>query len=160
MRVPKGSTLSNKYIVDGAEASETAGTQQFIIATGTDNAVLGQASATDTAIPVGAKITKLDVRAVFGNLVSVNDFIYWTIQKKHTAQGNCPPNAAGGNPLRSNIMLSGLFMVGDNQNRVLNVKYNIPKKMQRLKDGDVWVLVYNLGQITTTAKQAVYKVFM
>lgn len=159
VRPPRGASRSIKYIVDEPEASETAGLQSFTMVVGTDNATLGQTGATDTAIPVGSKIKLFDIRAVFGNLTSINDFIYWSIERKASGQGTVNPKSPGGNPLRKNILLSGLFMVGKDQNRVLHVRYKVPKKYQRIADGDTWRLNYDLGVVTTTAKQVVYKVF-
>lgn len=159
MRAPKGSIRSKKYVIDEAEASETAGLHSFFMATGTDNTTLGQSSATDNAVPVGSRIKIFDLRAVFGNLVAVNDFVYWSIQRRVSGQSGINPLSPGGNPLIKNILLSGLFSVGKEQNKTLHIRYKVPKRFQRLGDGDVWTFSYNLGQITTTAKQVVYKVF-
>ncbi len=150
---------SSKYIVDKAEASQSAGLINFTMVTGTDNASLGQSSAVDTAVPVGSKITLLDIRCVYGNLVAINDFIYWSIQRKSSGQANLNPLSPGGNALRKNILLSGLFSVGKEQNFTQHIRYKIPKKFQRIADGDVWAFVTDNGAITTVANQVVYKVF-
>lgn len=159
VRPPKGSTRSSKYIVDQAEASEAVGQHSFTLALGTDNDSLGQSSATDSAVPTGSKIRLFDLRAVFGNLVAINDFVYWCIQRRTSGQSVLNPVSPGGNPLRKNILLSGLFSVGKEQNKTLHIRYKVPKRYQRIADGDSWTFTYNLGQITTTAMQVVYKVF-
>lgn len=159
MRPPRGSTRSRKYTVDQAEASEIAGIQAFILATGTDNDTLGQTAATDNAVPTGSKIMLLDLRAVFGNLVAINDFVYWSIQLRRSGQANLNPLSPGGSPLLKNIMLSGLFSIGKEQNKTLHIRYKIPKALQRVADGNIWAFVTNNGAVTTTAMQCVYKVF-
>ncbi len=159
VRPPRGSTRSTKYIVLKAEASEATGIQSFLMTEGKDNTTLGQTSGVDNDVPVGSKIALLDLRAVFGNLVAINDFIFWSIQLRHTGQANLDPLLQGGSPLRSTVMLSGLFSIGKEQNKTLHIRYKIPKSMQRVKDGDIWVFVTNNGAITTTAFQVVYKVF-
>lgn len=159
VRPPRGMQRSKKYIVDQAEASEAAGLHSFTVMTGTDSETLGQTSSVDEDVPVGSKVKLLDIRAVFGNLVSINDFVYWSIQRRVSGQSALNPVAPGGSPLVKNILLSGLFMVGKDQNKTVHIRYKIPKRFQRLGDGDAWTFTYNLGQTTTTAMQCVYKVF-
>ncbi len=129
VRPPRGSTRNSKYIVDKAEASQAAGLQQFVMATGTDNDTLGQISSVDSAVPTGSKIMLLDIRCVYGNLVAINDFIYWSIQHVKANQGNLNPLGPGGSVLRKNIMLSGLFSVGKEQNFTQHIRYKIPKRL-------------------------------
>ncbi len=161
MRPPRGSTLSKKYIVDAAQASQSAGKADIIIARGLDNATLGQVSAVDEDVPVGARIKILDIRAGYQNLdEAAVVFIYWTIQRLRSQQTSVAPVSPGGNPNIRNIMLSGIRAVAPNQNTVINIRYKIPKGMQRMADLDQWMWTTEATNVTTRVAQFVYKVFM
>ncbi len=160
-RLPKGSTRSAKYIVNQAGSSEAAGTTVFVFAIGTDNDLLGQSSITDNAVPVGCKIVKFDVFMPKVNLgAATANFIHWSIQRTQTGQAIINPINAGGNPLRKNIMLSGVLGLGAGQNYSGKISFKVPKKLQRIADGDVWQLVNNNGLAVSTIYQVIYKVFM
>ncbi len=160
MRPPRGSTVSKKYIVDVAQASQAAGKFDRLIVRGQDNTTLGQVSAVDEDVPVGSKVKLLDIRAGFVNLTEANAvFMYWSIQRLKTQQTTLSPISPGGSPKVVNIMLSGILAIGGFQNAMLKVRYKIPKTMQRLADGDQWVLVTEGTNATTAVYQFVYKVF-
>ncbi len=160
MRVPKGSTLSKKYQVVVAPASESAGKIDFLMAQGFDDAVLGQATVTDSTVPVGAKVTELRIRWEGVSLANVAVIGHWSIQRVNASQGTVDPAVAGGDPLFRNIMLSGMKSVGLNQNSSLNIRYKIPKKFWRLGDTEKWYFVTNFNNVMTVSKEAIYKVFM
>ncbi len=159
MRPPRGSTTSRKYTVDVATASESAGAIDFILASGLDNATLGQTSATDVTIPVGAKIKLLDLRLSWASLANVVVVIHWTIQRVQTQQTALDPKSPGGNTRTKNIMLSGLKSVGLNQNSDMHIRYRVPKSMQRMGDDVKWVFSSNANNVMTATKQCIYKVF-
>ncbi len=142
-----------------APASESAGKQDFKLAEGLDNAVLGQTSVTDSGVPVGAKITELRVRWEGASLANVAVIGHWSIQRLSAGQGTLDPAVGGGNILFKNIMLSGMKSVGLNQNSSLNIRYKIPKKFWRLGDTERWYLVTNFNNVMTVGKSVIYKVF-
>ncbi len=157
--VPRGSTRSAKYIVNIAVASEVAGTQAHTIINGADNTTLGQASTTDVGVPVGSKVARIEIFMPKVNLAAVANIITWTIQRTESGQSVVSPISSGGNPLRKNILLTGMIALGEDQNNSLHVKYNVPKRYQRIADGNVWSLVMDNGNTTTTQYQFIYKVF-
>ncbi len=159
--IPRSTIRSAKYIVQVAGASEGAGLSAATIMTGTDNASLGQTSSIDVAIPVGAKVAKIEMFMPKVNLGSgTANFIHWTIQRVLTGQAVINPIVAGGNPLRKNILLSGVLGLGAGQNNGLHIKFTIPPKFQRIGDGDSWIIVNNNGLAVSTLYQFIYKVFM
>ncbi len=158
--LPRSTIRSAKYIVNQAGASEAAGLIAVSIAVGTDNTTLGQSTGSDIAIPVGSKIAVIDIFMPKVNLgASTANFIHWSIQRIGTSQAVLNPINAGGNPLRKNILLSGVLGLGAGQNNQLHVRYKIPTKYQRIGDGDVWSLVMNNGLAVSTIYQFIYKVF-
>ncbi len=158
--VPRGSTRSAKYIVIEGPQTDTAGLVVTPFGVGTDNTTLGQTGVTDTAIPVGAKITKIEIFMPKVNLATSANFITWTIQRLSTGQAVVNPLTAGGNPLRKNILLTGCIGLGDRQNNNLHIKYNVPKKFQRMGDGDNWQIVTENTTAVSAQYVIIYKVFM
>jgi len=158
---PRGSTRSAKYIVNQAGASEAAGTIAVSIAVGTDNTTLGQTGGTDIAVPVGAKITVIDMFMPKVNLgAATANFITWSLQRTRTGQAIIRPDTAGGSPLRNNILLTGVLGLGAGQNNSLHIRYKIPPKFQRVADGDVWNVVNRNDLVVSTQYLFIYKVHM
>ncbi len=160
VRPPRGATRSAKYVIDEPQATSGVTLAQFILAVGTDNAVIGQTSGLDNNVPTGAKIKQLNIMSCWGSITGVSTFLHWSIQRVLSGQANLDPTLVGGNPLRKNIMMQGMLCIGDKQNAPLDIKYKIPKKFWRLGDGDKWVFVTKSSTNVDTVKQCVYKIFM
>ncbi len=152
---------TSKYIVVSGPSSEVAGIQAVSMALGTDNATLGQTGVTDIAVPTGAKITHFEIFMPKGSTVAdETNFHTWTIQKLSTGQAIINPITAGGDPLRKNIMLTGMIALGITQNNGLHISYNVPLKKQRMADGDSWQIVMNNQRVTKAQYYIIYKVQM
>ena len=109
--IPRSTIRSAKYIVTVAAATEGAGLAAHTMALGTDNATLGQSGVTDNTVPVGAKITGFEIFMPKVNLgAATANFIHWTIQHTLTGQSVVNPLTPSGNPLRKNIMLTGVVL--------------------------------------------------
>ncbi len=160
VRAPRGSTRSAKYEVEVGAMSEGAGLIAHTMALGADNTTLGQTGVTDFNVPVGSKITLFDIRMPKVNLgAATANFIHWSIQRSQFGQAVVNPAVAGGNPLRKNILLSGVLGLGAGQNNSLHIRYKVPKKFQRIGDGDVWSIVNTNGLAVSTIYEFIYKVF-
>ncbi len=151
---------SVKFIVDQAGASESSGLVAITIAKGVDNIVMGQTTVSSVDVPTGSKIVQFDIRMPKVSLASgASNFINWSIQRTRSGQSVVNPATMGGNPLRRNVMLSGLIGLGEGQNNSLHVIYKVPKTFQRVADGDVWNIVNNNANTVFTAYQFMYKVW-
>ncbi len=159
--LPRGSTRSAKYIVIAGPVSEAAGTIAVSLVNGTDNASLGQTGGSDIAVPVGAKITSFDIFMPKVNLTGASaNFITWTLQRTLTGQAIVNPLSAPGNPLRKNIMITGVVGLGTGQNNQIHIKFKVPPKFQRVGDGDVWNLVNDNNGVVSAYYYCIYKVHM
>ncbi len=157
---PRSMVRSVKYIVNIGGASEGSGVQVQTIAAGKDNTTLGQVDTFDTEVPVGSRITKLLLMCPKVNLgSSTANFICWTLQKIRVGQTVQDPLLAGGKAQRQNIHLTGMLGLGAGQNNSLIIKFNIPKGLQRMGDGEGWQLVTNNGLAVSTQYQFIYKVW-
>lgn len=158
---PRPIVRTAKYIVVDGPATEGAGLTVIGLVSGTDNAVLGQTGVTDITVPVGARITSMEIFMPKVNLgAGTANFITWTIQHINTGQAIVNPVTAGGNPLRKNIILTGKIGLGAGQNNSLHIKFRVPKKFQRIADGDLWQLVNNNFLAVSADYYIIYKVQM
>jgi len=159
--IPRSMTRSAKYIVVSGPVTAAAGIEAVTMFQGQDNTVLGQTGPTDAGVPVGAKISQIEIFMPKVNLgAGTANFIHWTIQRSLTGQSIVNPITASGNPLRKNILLSGVLGLGAGQNNSLHVKYKIPPKFQRIGDGDIWSIVNDNGLAVSVTYYIIYKVFM
>ncbi len=151
-------TRSVKYIIVQAPSSEAVGTIVVPIGKGVDNATLGQTSSVDIDIPTGCRIESMEIWMPKVNLAATANFVTWTIQHLQTGQAVQNPITPGGNPLRKNIILTGNVGLGEGQNNQLHVRFKIPKKFQRMGDGDNWQIVNNNTTAVSTFYYVIYKV--
>ncbi len=159
--IPRSTVRSNKYVVISGPSSEAAGVNSVTLAIGTDNATLGQTAVTDTAIPVGAKISQIEIWMPSVNLEAATaNFVVWTIQRTLSSQPIVNPLTAGGDARRKNILLTGVMGLGAGQNNLMHVKFRIPPKMQRIGDGDTWTITTNNTDAVSKLYYIIYKVFM
>lgn len=159
--MPRSVVRAAKYIIVEGPVSEAAGIIAVPFIVGTDNASLGQTGVTDKTVPVGAKISQVEIFMPKVNLgAGTANFIHWTIQRASSGQSVINPITAAGSPLRTNIMLTGVLGLGAGQNNSLHIKFKIPSKYQRIRDGDVWQVVHNNGLVTSATYYFIYKVFM
>lgn len=160
--MPRSTTRSVKYIVVAGPNTEGAGLAGVaVMAIGTDNATAGQTGVTDTAVPVGAKIASFEIFMPKVNLEAATaNFITWSIQRTQTGQAVVNPRTAAGNPLRRNILLTGMLGLGAGQNNNLHVKFKVPPKYQRIGDGDVWNIVTENFLAVSTDYYIIYKVVL
>ncbi len=152
-------TNSIKYIVNIAGASEPAGLSAVTMALGTDLITGGQSAPTVAAVKTGSKIALFDIRMPKVSLSATANFIHWSIQRVLSGQSVINPIIMGGDPLRKNVMLSGVLGLGEGQNNQLHIRYKVPPKFQRIGDGDAWILVNNNTGAVSTIYQIMYKVW-
>ncbi len=160
MSRPRSTIRTAKYIVVVGPASEIAGTSVIPMVLGADNAVLGQTGVTDVTVPVGARIEKIEVFMPKIGLGAIGNFITWSIQRLVSGQAVISPITAGGSPLRKNIILTGNVGLGQNQNNSIHIKFRIPKRFQRIGDGDAWQIVNHNHLAVTTQYYIIYTVIM
>ncbi len=159
VRPPKGSTRSVKYIIDEAQGTSGTALDTFKLAKGVDDETLGQTSVTDHTVPTGTKIKQFNIMTCWGSITGVSTFLHWSIQRIRSGQTFLNPRTQGGNPLRNNIMMSGIMCIGDKQNATLDIKYKVPKSMWRMGDNTEWALVTICSTNVDTVKQCIFKVF-
>ncbi len=157
---PRNVIRTAKYIVVVGPASEATGTTVTPMILGADNAVLGQTGVTDITVPVGARVEKIEIFMPKIGLGAIGNFITWSVQHLVSGQAVISPIVAGGSPLRKNIILTGHVGLGQNQNNSIHVKFRIPKRFQRIGDGDAFQIVNHNHLAVTTDYYIIYTVIM
>ncbi len=158
--IPRGMTRSVKYQVTQAGSTESAGLNAITFASGKDEETLGQTGVNDKDVPTGSRIVQVEIWMPKVNLgAATANFVTWSIQRTQTGQSVVDPILQAGNALRRNVMLTGKLGLGAGQNNNLHVKYKIPKKYQRIGDGDVWNIVNNNTLEVSTEYMFIYKVW-
>lgn len=151
---------SFKKVINHAPASRSAAaTINMPIATGVDSVAAGQTSAIDVDVPTGSVIKYVEIQFVVANLVSVANYMWVSLIHLRSGQGNVAPDVVGGNPQRNQIHRQKLYAVGANQSSTLIWKIKIPRKYQRVREGDQWRFLSLGNNIHNSAAQIIYKFY-
>ncbi len=151
---------SYKKVINHAPASSAAGVDRIFAATnGQDNVTVGQTSAIDFSVPTGAIVKYIEWQVGLINIVSNPAFAHVIIQLKHSGQANLSPDVIGGDPLRNNVYHQDCFSVGADQNTNRKYKFKVPKRVQRVREGDVWQVIVSVNQAYNSVCQVIYKFY-
>ncbi len=151
---------SFKKVINVAPTSRLAATTiGDNITVGTDSVAAGQTGPTDAAVPTGSVLKFIEIQFTVGNLVLVNDFVHWALGLYHSGQTPPSPIVIGGSPLRNQIHRQGMFTVGQQQNSTHVIKFKIPPRFQRVREGDFWQFTRNYSAVSTDALQIIYKFY-
>lgn len=148
-----------KKVLDYAPASRVAATNiEFTISTGVDSLAIGQGGVTDELIPTGSRLQLIHIDVPFGYTAAATAFFWLSIQLIHTGQSSVNPRVVGGNAQRNQVMFQKMFMLGSNQNLLWHKDFKIPKRFQRVREGDKWMIVYQSDVAHASGAQIIYKV--
>ncbi len=159
MSSPRSVIQSFKKVINHAPASLTTATQTWKASTGTDSVAAGQTSATDFAVPTGSIIKYIEFQWCQQNLVNVAAFTHLQVIRLHSGQVTVAPNAVGGSPIRNQVHHQECFCLGQNQNVNRVIRFKVPKKFQRVREGDIWQLNTITDQVSTGVCQILYKFY-
>ncbi len=96
----------------------------------------------DSTIPTGSLLKYFEIQHSVVNVVSAITSMVVSIQLVHAGQSAIDPRVAGGNPQRNQVFFIKSFMAGENQQNDLVLKFKVPPKFQRVREGDVWTYTY------------------
>ncbi len=143
--------------VDGPASRAAATNIVHNLVIGIDN--YAGPTAVNNEVPTGAKITSVLLLLGFTNLVSVSALMHLNVQFLRSGQAAITPGAIGGNPQRNQVTDTRMFFIGQNQNSNFMMLVKVPKMFQRIREGDVWKLVYRNDAVFASATQAIYKFY-
>ncbi len=159
-RAPMPVIVSYKKVLNDAPATRVAATNIVLnIATGVDSITRGQTSPTDGNVPTGNIIKYIEIQWAYSNPVAGVVFLNTAIQKTQTGQLAIDPRLVGGNPQRNTIFHQTQRAIGLNQNGNAVFKFKVPKKFQRMKEGDTWRFSRIGNAAFTDSVQVIYKFY-
>ncbi len=150
---------SFKKVINIAPASVAAGTSVVAISLGTDSVAAGQTSPTDNAVPTGSVIKYFEIQHALANLAAVGAHIHTAIELLHSGQSLIGPDVVGGNPKRNQVFNQRLYQIGENQSDSKVFRFKIPKKFQRVREGDAWQFIWKNSNTVSAATQVIYKFY-
>lgn len=157
---PRPVIQSFKKVLNFAGTSQSAGTTiQKDLVIGVDSVAAGQTGVTDANVPTGAIVKYIEITLCVTNLVAVSDFVHVAIQQLHSGQTKVSPQTVGGNPQRNQVFFQQMFSVGKEQNSTHVYRFKIPKKFQRVREGDKWIFTSIYSVVSTDILQAIYKFY-
>ncbi len=151
---------SYKKVLNFAPTSRAAAaTIVQVLVQGVDSTAAGQTGPTDPFVPVGSIVKYIEIQFSWTNLVLVSLFTHFAIQHLRSGQAAVSPLLVGGDPQRNQVHLQLMKSLGQTQNGNLTIKFRIPPKYQRVRDGDKWDLVFNGNAVYVQATQVIYKFY-
>ncbi len=110
-------------------------------------------------VPTGALIKFITILTSFTNLVSVSALLHFNVVHLRAGQTVPTPGAIGGDSRRNQVIHTDMKFLGQNQNNNIRLRIKIPKHIQRVREGDIWSLVYRADAVFASATQVIYKFY-
>ncbi len=160
MSSPRNVVQSFKKVIDYAGASHAAGAQVNRNITFGVDAISGkQTTATDVDVPTGSMVKFLDIMWSAYNAVNIITFVDLSIQLIRSNQSSISPDAVGGNSQRNQVFHQDMLNIGQLQSTNRKYRFKIPRKYQRVREGDIWVFNFKADQIISTKTKIIYKFY-
>ncbi len=137
---PRTVVQSFKKVHDHAGASFGSGINTtYIMSAGVDSVAAGQTGVIDPDVPTGSVIKSFTIMICPLNITSNSTLWHFSIQLLRSGQSSIIPNLIGGNPQRNQVFKQLLRILGKDQNSNVYMNFKVPKKYQRVREGDQWV---------------------
>jgi len=143
--------------VDGPASRAAATNINHTIVSGVDNYT--GPSAANSEVPTGAVIKYLTILTSFTNLVSVSALLHFNLQLLRSGMPGVTPGVVGGDPNRNAVIHTAMLFLGQNQNNNIRIGIKIPPIFQRVREGDLWRIVYRCDAVFASCTQAIYKFY-
>jgi len=143
--------------VDGPASRAAATTIIHNVAIGVDNYT--GPTATNNEVPTGAVIKFVTVMLAFTNLVSVSSLLHLNFICLRAGAAGVTPGVVGGDPNRNTVIHTMMKFLGQDQNSNFVLGIKIPPIYQRIREGDIWRIVYRTDTVFASATQAIYKFY-
>ncbi len=143
--------------VDGPASRAAATTIVHTILGGTDD--YSGPTGSNSEVPTGAKVMRLLIFAAFTNLVSVSSLLHFNLVCLRSGMTPPTPGAVGGNPTRNTVLMTQMKFLGKDQNSNFMWSVKIPNIYQRIREGDLWQIIYRADAVFASATQVIYKFY-
>ncbi len=158
--MPRTVVQSFKKVLNFAGSSHAASAliqRQLVI--GTDSVAAGQTGPTDAQVPTGSVIKYIEIMYSGANLINIALFWHMSIQLLRGNQTQINPLLVGGNIQRNQVFHQDMSSIGQTQIFNRRYRFKIPRRYQRVREGDQWIFNHVGDQILTDVVQVIYKFF-
>ncbi len=156
---PRAVIQSYKKVLNFAPSSKGAGNTFDLMAVGVDSIAAGQTGPTDANVPTGCVLKYIEIQTCLANLAAGAVFFHFIIQRTHAGQGALGGNGVGGTAQRNQVFFQKMVVIGFNQNGNFTFRFKIPRKFQRVREGDTWSFGTTSGGTHTSGTQIIYKFY-
>ena len=156
---PRTVIQSYKKVLDHAPESLTVNKHTIILSKGLDSITAGQVTPTDADVPVGSVIKGFSIDLAFINIGNTDCFVWVTIQQVHSGQVAVNPRVVGGNPQRNQVFRQIMRGIPPDTNANMHINFKIPKRFQRVRDGDQWAIHYENSEVVSRTAEIIYKFY-
>ncbi len=156
---PRPVIKSYKKVLNFAGTSQSVANHVDVITNGADSLAIGQTGPTDKDVPTGSHVKYFEIQYSGYNGINAAVFLHFSIQLLHSGQTFVDPRLVGGDPQRNQVMHQALATVGQLQSFNRTFKFKVPKRFQRIREGDRWEFVYHNSGVINDIKQVIYKVY-
>lgn len=157
---PRNVIQSYKKVLNQALISRgSASDLDFNLTSGVDSIAAGQTGVIDADVPTGSVVKYIEILLAFTNLVAVSNILNFGIQLVHSGQTPVSMLTVGGNPQRNQVFRQYLKSIGKEQNSNFTIKFKVPPKFQRIREGDRWVFSRNGSAVFAEAFEVHYKFY-
>ncbi len=151
---------SYKKVLNFAGASHAGATDiLFPLSEGVDSISAGQSTVVDGTIPTGSVLKFIELQYTAGNLSAVFNTLNFIIQQLQDGQTGSSPITIGGDKKRNQVHLQGAWSIGEGQNSTHVIRFKIPKRFQRVREGDKWFFIVRGSATFSDQLQVIYKFY-
>lgn len=151
---------SFKKVLNFAPLSHTAATvQSAVLSNGTDSVAAGQTGVIDPAVPTGSVIKYIEIQFSVSSATSAIAFLHWSLQHVRANQSDISPLTVGGNSQRNQVHRQGLLTLGANQSINRTIKFRVPPRFGRVREGDRWIFNRSADLLWGDAIQVIFKFY-
>ncbi len=157
---PRPVIKSYKKVLNFAPVSRGAAANfEHEMVLGVDSLSPGQGSVTDGTVSTGSNLKFIEIQYSAVNLAAASCFINISIQLLHSGQSIVSPIIVGGNAQRNQVHHLLQFSMGQGQNSNHIFKFKIPRRFQRVREGDSWNFVTRGTANFTEDLMIIYKFY-
>jgi len=143
--------------VDGPASRAAATNISHTIVAGVDD--YAGPTAANNEVPTGAVIKFLTILRSYSVLSNVSSLLHFNLQLLRAGLPAVTPGAVGGSPQRNTIVHTDMKFIGFNQKTNIRLRIKIPPIFQRIREGDLWLIIYRADVVFASATQAIYKFY-
>ncbi len=150
---------SYKKVLNFGPSSVAATTTVQTLVLGENSVAAGQTGPTDAAVPTGSMVKFIEIQHAMINIGETAPIIHASIQHLHADQSIVAPDGVGTSDKRNQVHFQALYGSSADSNTNHIIRFKIPPRFQRVRDGSSWQYIWKNSNTVTSATQVIYKFY-